>query len=167
MFSKTTTTLLAAFASLANANSTPIYGSHPGYTVGNGKSGITIEIFMDYLCSACRSENPVLEKVLQKEWLGSTVEDQIFVKYTPFPLPYHTHSYEVNRLVPYFMDLCITGGPAKCFNNEYRDFSFDQLENVLSMKDVSKDDFIISWSETVAIEFGLDASDIEAAYADR
>ena len=63
MFWKTTA-LLASIAGLAEANSTPIYGSYPGYTVGNGKTGIEIEIFMDYLCSACQSENPVLEKVL-------------------------------------------------------------------------------------------------------
>ena len=33
------------------------------------------------------------------------------------------------------------------------------------MKDTSKDDFITYWSEQVATQFGLDASDIEASYA--
>ena len=107
-----------------NANSTPIYGSYPGYTNGNGKTGIVIELFFDYLCSACQSENPVIEKLMEHEWLGSTVEDQIYVRYTPFPLPYHTHAYQVNQLVPYFMDLCIADS-TKCFSNEYRDFSYD------------------------------------------
>ena len=82
---------------------------------------------------------------MQHEWLGSTVEDQIYVRYTPFPLPYHTHSYQVNQLVPYFMDLCISDS-TKCFSNEYRDFSYDQLSTVLSMKDTSKSDFITYWS---------------------
>ena len=86
----------AMLAALASANNTPIYGSYPGYTNGNGKTGIEIELFFDYLCSACQAENPIVEQLLQQEWLGSTVEDQIFVRYTPFPLPYHTHTYQVN-----------------------------------------------------------------------
>ena len=100
---------------------------------------------------------------MQHEWLGSTVEDQIYVRYTPFPLPYHTHSYQVNQLVPYFMDLCIADS-TKCFSNEYRDFCYDQLSTVLSMKDTSKDDFITYWSQQVADQFGLDAADIEQSY---
>ena len=61
------------------------------------------------------------------------------------------------------MDLCIEDS-TKCFSNDYRNFSFDQLSNVLSMKSTSKDDFITYWSALVADEFGLDASDIEASY---
>jgi len=154
----------AMMAAVAAANDTPIYGSYPGYTNGNGKTGIEIELFFDYLCSACQAENPIVEQLLQQEWLGSTVEDQIFVRYTPFPLPYHTHAYQVNQLVPYFMDLCIADS-TKCFNNEYRDFSYDNLSSVLSMKDTSKDAFITYWSDKVATEFGLEATDIEASYA--
>ena len=68
---------MAAFASelVQAGNSTPIYGTYPGYTVGSGKTGITIELFFDYLCSACQSENPVIEKLLKHEWLDGTVED--------------------------------------------------------------------------------------------
>ena len=155
---------IALLAGLAQANTTPIYGTYPGYTNGNGATGIEIELFFDYLCSACQSENPVIEKLMTHEWLGGTVEDQITVRYTPFPLPYHTHAYQVNQLVPYFMDLCIADS-TKCFSNEYRDFSYDQLATVLSMKDTSKNDFITYWSEQVATQFGLEASDIEASYA--
>ena len=35
------------------------------------------------------------------------------------------------------------------------------------MKTTSKEDFIVWWSEQVATEFGLEASDIEAALNDR
>ena len=44
---------MAALAGFTEANSTPIYGFYPGYSVGNGKTGITVELFFDYLCSAC------------------------------------------------------------------------------------------------------------------
>ena len=47
------------------------------------------------------------------------------------------------------MDLCIADS-TKCFNNEYRDFSYSQLDTVLSMKDTSKADFITYWSQQVA-----------------
>ena len=70
-----TAALAVSLTSLASANSTPIFGYYPGYTVGNGKTGILIELFFDYLCSGCQSENPVIEQLLQHEWLGSTVED--------------------------------------------------------------------------------------------
>jgi len=116
--------MVAALIGCVNANSTPIYGTYPGYTVGSGATGITIELFMDYLCSACQSENPVINKLLEHEWLDGTVADQIYINYTPFPLPYHTHSYEVARLVPYFMDLCHADS-TQCFSDDYRNFSFD------------------------------------------
>ena len=44
------------------------------------------------------------------------------------------------------MDLCIADS-TKCFNNEYRDFSYSQLDTVLSMTDTSKADFITYWSQ--------------------
>ena len=35
------------------------------------------------------------------------------------------------------------------------------------MKSTSKDDFVTYWSQTVATEFGLEASDVASAYTDR
>uniref|UniRef100_A0A7S3HXP9 Thioredoxin-like fold domain-containing protein n=1 Tax=Favella ehrenbergii TaxID=182087 RepID=A0A7S3HXP9_9SPIT len=63
------------------------------------------------------------------------------------------------------MDMC-TADSTQCYNNEYRNFSYDQLETVLSMKDTSKDDFITYWSQAVASELGVDASAIEGSYSD-
>ena len=63
------------------------------------------------------------------------------------------------------MNLC-TSDSTKCFDKEYRDFSYSQLETVLGMKDTSKADFITYWSKAVADEFKLEASDIEASYSD-
>ena len=63
------------------------------------------------------------------------------------------------------MDMCIADA-TQCYNNEYRDYSYSMLSTVLSMKDTSKDDFIVYWSEQVANEFGLDAAAIEASYND-
>ena len=115
---------MAALEGLVQANSTPIYGTYPGYTVGKGATGISIELFFDYLCSACQAENPIINELRTHSWLGGTVEDQVYFHYTPFPLPYHTHAYEVARLVPYFMDLC-EHDSTQCFSDQYRDYSYD------------------------------------------
>ena len=114
----------ALMAATAFANSRPIYGTYPGFLVGDGKANIQIEVFMDYLCSACFAENPVLEQLLSTEWLDGTVRDQVTMAFSPFPLPYHTHAYQVAQLVPYFMDLCIESGGAQCYSTQYKDFSF-------------------------------------------
>lgn len=112
----------AALAALCSANSTPIFGTYPGWLEGDDKVGIQIELFEDYLCSDCLDLNPVFEQLLDTTWLDGTVRDQIGVGITPLPLGYHVHSYQVAQLVPYFMDLCAAG--RGCFSNEYKDFAF-------------------------------------------
>ena len=59
-----TTFLTAAIAGSVAANNTPIYGTYPGWTEGGMKSGINIELFFDFMCSACLAENPVWEETL-------------------------------------------------------------------------------------------------------
>jgi hypothetical protein len=54
-----TAAVLATTAS-AFSNSVPIYGYYPGWSEGSGKAGIEVSLFMDLLCSACASENPVI-----------------------------------------------------------------------------------------------------------
>ena len=155
----------AVLAALANANSIPIYGTYPGYVQGSGATGITVEVFMDYLCSDCYNLNPVLEDVLTQEWLGGTVADQIALAITPFPLPYHVHSYQVAELVPYFMDLAIETSNSVSLSNAYRDLSFEYLSTILSMKDTSLNDFVTWWSATVETELNLPAGQVAAAYS--
>jgi hypothetical protein len=86
---------------LVSANSVPIYGQYPGWVQGEGRTGIVVEIFLDLLCSACQGNNPTWNEVLQTEWLDGTVSDQVHWAYTPFPLPYHVHSFQVTQIVPY------------------------------------------------------------------
>lgn len=79
----------------ASANSVPIYGSYPGWTTGEGKTGISVELYFDTLCSACAGNNEVWKEVLASEWLDGTVADQVYWSYTPFTLPYHEHTFQV------------------------------------------------------------------------
>ena len=154
-------------AATAFSNSRPIYGTYPGWIEGQDSLGIQIELFEDYLCSDCLAFNPVMEELLQTEWNGKTVGEQVGVGLTPFPLPYHVHSYQVAQLVPYFMDLCVESANATCLSNEYKDFAFTKQGTILSMKDTSQNDFIDWWSEQVATQFGMETSQIQDAYTSR
>ena len=66
---------IAALAASAAANSTPIYGTYPGWTQGKDQVGIQIELFEDYLCSDCQAFNPIFEELMATEWLDGTVAD--------------------------------------------------------------------------------------------
>ena len=100
------TFVLGMLVAAASANSIPIYGTYPGWVEGQDKKGIEIEVFYDLLCSDSKAANPVVEEMLKTKWLDGTVFDQVSIAYTPFPLPYHNHTWQVNQLVPFFDDLC-------------------------------------------------------------
>ena len=143
----TRTFMTAAIAAFASANNTPIYGNYPGWVEGGGKAGIQIEVFFDFLCSACLAENPVWEETLTQTWLDGTVLDQLNVAYTPFPLPYHIHSWQVGQLVPFFNDLCTEDSTQCALNDQYKDFSFKMQPTILGMTSTAQEDFITWWSK--------------------
>jgi hypothetical protein len=67
------------------------------------------------------------------------VQDQIALAFTPIPLPYHVHAFQVAQVVPYLQALCSKDG--NCLMQKYKDFCFAQLSAVLAMTDVSQLDF--------------------------
>ncbi len=60
---------------LAAANSVPIYGTYPGWVVGEGRTGINVEIHLDLMCSDSAANNPIWNEVLATPWLDGTVAD--------------------------------------------------------------------------------------------
>ena len=86
-------TALLAATTFAFSNSVPVYGTYPGWVSGKGHAGITVEIFLDLMCSDSAANNPVWNEVLDTEWLGGTVRDYVFWAYNPVPLPYHVHAF--------------------------------------------------------------------------
>ena len=116
--------LLAASASAAFSNSVPIYSTYPGWKEGAGKTGITLELHYDLLCEDSKGLDPVIQALLDSEWLGSSVRDQITVEYSLFPLPYHLHTWQVNQLMPYFIDNCMADSTQCNMMNLYKDYSF-------------------------------------------
>lgn len=59
---------LAATAAALNPNSTPIYGTYPGWVEGSGKAQIDLELFEDFLCSDCLAMNPTIEALMTTPW---------------------------------------------------------------------------------------------------
>ena len=49
---------MALIASMAAANSVPIFGTYPGWIQGGGEANIEVEIFMDFLCSDAKAAYP-------------------------------------------------------------------------------------------------------------
>ena len=156
--------MLAASAAAAFSNSVPIYGSYPGWKVGSTKTGITLELHYDLLCEDSKGLDPVIQSLLATEWLGSTVQDQITVEYTLFPLPYHLHTWQVNQLMPYFMDNCMADSSQCDMMNKYKDYSFKMQNDVLAWDTLSKQGMIERWTGLVADEFKLSKADLELCY---
>ena len=68
----------------------------------------------------------------------------------------------MGQVLPYLLDLCSEG--TACLLNEYLEYSFEQQDTVLSLSDMSKDEFIPYWSKQVSDEFGLDYDSLLAIY---
>ena len=157
------TSALATSAAAVFSNSIPIYGTYPGWIEGGNKANITLEIHYDLLCEDSKALNPVIEELLATEWLDGTVKDQITIEYTLFPLPYHLHAWQVNQLMPYFIDECMADSKS-CMMDKYKDYAFEQQPKILAEDTTSKDAFTKQWSAQVAKEFGLKEEDIALCY---
>ena len=77
------------------ANSVPINGRMPGWTVGVNTVDIEVEIFIDLLCEDSAHQNKILKQFLKTQWHGHSVSQQILFKIVISPLPYHNHSHSV------------------------------------------------------------------------
>ena len=105
-----------------------------------------------------------MQSLLLTEWLDGTVSDQITVEYSLIPLPYHLHVWEVNQLMPYFMDNCISDSSSCDMMNKYKDYSFQMQSDILSLDNLSKKEMIQRWTGLVATAFNIDQSDLELCY---
>lgn len=84
----------ALIASVAAANSVPIFGTYPGWVQGGNEANIEVEIFMDYLCADSKANYPLVKAAMETEIeSGFTVLDAITLKVSSFPLDYHLHSW--------------------------------------------------------------------------
>ena len=156
--------VLASTATAYFTNSIPVYGTYPGWIEGENKAGITLEVHYDLLCEDSKALDPVLTQLLATEWLGGTVREQIYIKYSLIPLPYHLHTWQVNQLIPYFMDNCMVDSTQCGLIDQYKDYSFNVQASVLAEDTISKDAFIQQWTLQVADELKVSQHDLLACY---
>ena len=113
-------------STVAMANSVPIYGSYPGWVVGSGNLGINIQVTIDLTCTDCQANNPIWNQVLATQWKGATVQDQVYWAFSPMPLVYHIHGFQVNQLVPYLQALFAEQG--NCLLDQYKDWCYESAQ---------------------------------------
>ena len=87
------TTILFNSALAAWSNNVPIYGTYAGWIEGGNRVGISLELHYDLLCEDSKSLDSMMRELLVSEWLDGTVKDQIALKTTLYPLPYHPHTW--------------------------------------------------------------------------
>ena len=85
--------IVALIPAIALADQLPVMGQYPGWVLGEGRTGIVVEVFMDLECSVSAALNPTWNETLETPWLDGTVSDQVNWTYTTFPLPYHIHTF--------------------------------------------------------------------------
>jgi hypothetical protein len=62
-----------------------------------------LRLFYDLLCPDSRADHYYIKDILAmaSPVEGKTYNDLLDIKVAPFVLPYHLHSFEVTRMVPY------------------------------------------------------------------
>ena len=127
----------------AFSNSVPVFGRYPGWVEQNqGATGITIDMFYDLLCDDSNHQNAIFNELMDTEWMGAPVREQVNIAFTPFVLPYHNHSFQVTQIVPYLLAQCAADATMCSLLDQYKNYCFTQLNTVLAESDVSKEDFI-------------------------
>ena len=143
--------LLALLASTTQAGA-PVQKHLPGWQLGTPGAKVDIRVFYDLLCPDSKAAHYVWKDLFKEESpvKGVTYNELVDMKVTAFVLPYHAHSFEITRGVPYLEDL----GTNRF--EEYGELSWANWESILAAKDVSIDDFWKdTWTPMVVKNMGL------------
>ncbi len=77
----------------------PLSKDSYAYSIGDTKSSVTVDFYIDLTCSSCLENWPTITEVVQ------TYEDKVYFNFRVFPLPYHQQAFLVAKgasLVNYF-----------------------------------------------------------------
>ena len=138
--------LLMACTSAQVTSNIPIYPlDTPGWWTGQNSLGIEIELFGDLLCPDTAEQNTMLIELMDMEWNGKKVSEQVVIKTTPFVLVYHLHSFSVTQAMVYFMDRCQSSNGKICLMNEYKNKCLADNATIRGMDTTSTDSFNAWW----------------------
>jgi hypothetical protein len=68
----------------------------PSWILGEGRSGISIDILIDLMSSDSASYDNILNDLLGTEWLDGTVIDYFYLNFYAIYQPNHAHSFAVS-----------------------------------------------------------------------
>ena len=87
---------MKSFIALAAANSVPIESRVPGWQQGTHGGAVELRVFYDLLCpDSLKTYNDLKALMNQTSANGPSYKELLDIKVTPFVLPYHLHSYEI------------------------------------------------------------------------
>lgn len=152
--------LTIGIAAAAFSNNPPVPGNKPEYTIGNGTTGIELEIVYDLMCSDSAARDPAFQDFLNMTFLDSTVREHIKVSYTFLPLPYHHGVWIPHKIVPYILDEC-KANKDKCIFEQYMQYCWAHQADVLDAKNTSQDDLINQWTKQISENFNLPVQDLK------
>lgn len=96
-------------------------------------------------------------------FLDGKVSDAVTVRYTFCPLTFHYGAWEVTKLIPYMEDLCYEQKQCDKFI-EYVTLAFDEMGWWSTSTDISQNELIQKWTQTVADKMKLDLDDLRSVY---
>ena len=157
---------LFGYASSQTSNPVPIQRNIPGYLMGGTKVGndVRIRLFTDALCPDSYAAYKNLKELLTEDSkvAGKKYSDLVELRIIPFVLPYHLHSYAVTQVMPYLADVCTKTKGSECHLFEYMEYAWEQMDEIKSQKNVSKNDFVQDWAQTIEKLYdGVQAKAIE------
>ena len=77
----------------------PLSKDSYAYSIGDVKSSVIVDFYIDLTCSSCLENWPIITEVVQ------TYQDTVYFNFRVFPLPYHQQAFIVAKgasLVNYF-----------------------------------------------------------------
>lgn len=134
---------VAFLAGIATAwpNTPPFPERVVGLGEGSGKKSIDIEIHYDLMCEISAALHPDFATFLDTPFLDGKVRDFITVRYVFQPLPYHHSSWIPHKLLPYFIDQCLSTN-ATCKYIDYMNYCFNHQDDVLGATNMTHNQII-------------------------
>lgn len=150
---------------IAFDNIPPIPERHVGWTYGEAKVGVEIEVVYDILCSDCKMNDPLFQAFLDKPFNNSTVRDNVRVTYVVMPLPYHHEAWVASKLLPYFIDGCLANS-TQCQYYEYLNYTFNYQTDLLTATDKPEIQLVDQWTNQTAAALNLNVTELKQVYTD-
>lgn len=98
------------------------------------------------------------------EFNGGKVSDAVTIRYAFSPLTFHHGAWIVTKMLPYIEDLCWADSKQCGLFIQYVSLAFENQPWILAATDMSYNQIVDKWAQTVADNLKLDVNDLKAIY---